>query len=777
MKSNKLAILLLSSLLLSLVQTKPGNFSVLTLDDDASLSENTLSSINTYGFYNFTYSIIDSNEKVDEIKIENKNIRPNTTFISANFDLEDLEIDRNGKELEKGDDLVFDLHISDTIATNNRFTKNGNWIYDNSTTIHANKHVCGIYGGGISYSNNVYGDKTFFDVNSFGNIGFALFSDEPGIKIKTIEGSSIKYVSIDDYNRVIKENYPDYAPEDGDEVDSIKFKNIIVSNQINIMGGHLTGVTTDNKVYIWKINQVLVNSSYIVTLAFITRLEYTLSTQMSDFENLQEVAFYNNMLILGFKGKGITIYDAYNKDWTLYNSNSNGTSNGTVSYGNNSTTNTTNTTDSSNSSTNTTNTTDSSNSTSFNSTNRLLRELETYNSDSHPDARERQRYRFRRNLANSTNTTNSTGNNYHSNDGFYYSDYNTYTFIDSQYSIPKNTADSLVGSKINLVFKYKFVFNFNDFIINRQSMYFLEEGMGMYIMDLTYFSYKLYLSHPSLQELEYLEYSLYDTQKYFVGISALNNPPSRNEIFFEIIANDEYYPKYNRIFVSTIKRVYDNFVTNFRSFSVFYDKINRELFFLIRGSPNLINTPTYVLPIKTIGKFELSTQYNPIHIMYDAGDLDPTYFISDSNDFLAITDVKILPFDLYCDFDSDGQYNTIISYTSICNSENSTGNRDNYCLYETETIFLINTKSEGLVIFLIVLIIIVFIVVILLILYNLGYIFKKKKDGTTHQPHRVANQPNDPQYNNQNAYHGNSEIDAGDIEINIQHQEFKDEKE
>ena len=323
----------------------------------------------------------------------------------------------------------------------------------------------------------------------------------------------------------------------------------------------------------------------------------------------------------------------------------------------------------------------------------------------------------------------------------------------------------LVGTKLNYILVSKFNFEYTGMIINEVTIYILIKSIGMKLIDLRnndiVATKDTLIYHKRLTQIQYLEFSKFDKESYYIGLSGISDI-DQPEFFFEIIANNEFKPTYNRVWYSGKKRSFDNFVDNLNSYSVMYDKINFELIFLLRGVPDLIDIPTFAISVQKTDKITLTSGENRVHVVLDSNDKDATYLIQDTDDWISYTNIEMAPFNIVCNVRKIGQYDIQLSYIDKCEGENT------YCKKNlTSTYLYPNANRKGLIILAIIIILVLFLVVFILILAKYGIICKSKK-GTAIKNNTYTK----PTSNN---VHDTKE-DHNEIEINIQHQEFKDEK-
>lgn len=699
MQSFKIYQLIIVIITLKEVLNNFTNYSVVTVDEWSYFNNN----------YRFSWELISNYTAVKTNTVKQsylldikKNEFAGVSFISNNFDFDDITIHKDSQLMFPGKDYFYQLNTSDYLVPKARFSSNATILTNTSVSLDNDDiNICNLSGGGINFTSKIYTDTDFVDINSFGNLAFTLNKQSNGIQTKTIKDYTMSLTSLDNYIKNINSKYSS-APALEVPTDGIKFKDIMILNQINIDGGHLVGISAFNEVFIWNITQVKLESGYETFIKYYATIRDKENND-NPFDNLVKLGFYNDYIIFGYKGEGIEIF--YTSD-TDYNSNEDTNNNNENENTDN--TDNTNNNDNTNPNDNTDNTTPT-------------------NPDENVDNGRRRSLEI------------------------------TYTYNSKSYS----------GSKFYLNSAFGMRFDFVDFIVNKLTMYVIEKSYPIKIFDfqgLTFGSYEITTTNTDLQKFEYLEYSEYNDSHY-IGVSATNYPPVRPEFFYEINYDDEYRPSINRIYISLKKRRYDNFVTNLSSLTAMFDKENKELVLLIRGAPNIINIPSFVIPIKNQEKLKFQSENYPIHIVFDENDYDFSYLIADGSTYISFTDFKILPYNIVCNFKKKGQYDLNLDFITSCDETN---NDYTYCIYRMETIFVIAGRTSGLVALLIILLIILFGVVAFLILVKYGIICKDKKSQNP-----SAQRPGN--YQNPNGDDNTNKVDLGEIEIQVQHQQLQDE--
>lgn len=305
------------------------------------------------------------------------------------------------------------------------------------------------------------------------------------------------------------------------------------------------------------------------------------------------------------------------------------------------------------------------------------------------------------------------------------------------------------ANKNNLKIIKEFRFALDDFHINNHTIYIIQQAVGLRCFNLIglNFESKLIIENQFLTQITYLDHSLYDNDASFIGVLA-NTNKNNQYMFYEIALTgdsivNEHTPFINRVWLSTKTRKIDNFVDNVDSYSVMYDGFNHEFIVLIRGVPNLLFVPTYIikLPDTIISKFE-STNYK-VHVMFDNDSKEPVYFINNSDDYVYLEKMKLLPFELSCDFNSPGKYEMIVSYLAQCPSIPAESHK--YCRFESIQEINYSNANVVAVIILVILLLCLVSVIIYFVLRKLGYIKGAEPKDQNVNP---ENNNNNHNYNN-----------------------------
>lgn len=707
--SNFLYIMLFTIIKRTLSVQNATTYNIITLDSAVTLSTQTIKTLLTTPYSNFTVSnkTYINDEDIAVIKLD-KDQSTKTSFISSNFALSDINILRDGQKLEPGKNLLYKVGDFPQILPSTRYTSNSSIIYSESKHYEKDYSLCEVSKGGFESISGSKSDIKTHNTTTFGQISFVLDNYEAGIKLFNNNHFNASE-DLDDYINRMNQLYPNLTTEPVITVSNIIFKNIFVSNQINILGGHLIGLSENNEIFIWNITQHWVDEvGQQMLLSYYCKIFDSAGSK--NFSKINKIGFYENMILIGYVGEGIEIFEI--QDEAL------------IDHEDSNSTDSTNTTDTSDTSdpSDTTDTTDS-----------------TGTADTNGDA-------------DPTDTTGATDNN----DARLLNSNRKLDIILSNATTATNVTPILILS-----------FDYLDFIINHKTIYYIEKGVGLRLFDLTTMeiSQQLIIENSYLKRLDYLEYSLYDTSLYYIGVSAFNNPPANQEFFYEILASDEFNPSINRIYASSKKRRFDNFVSNLNSFSIFYDKESSDLVFITRGAPNVINIPSYVW-----SSFSLTSGYNPVQVLYSPDNMEITYMIQDGDELYYIKNLRLIDFSLSCKFEKKGQYDISLSYITSC-ADSDKSNEYNYCLYSAKTIYVVEESNSALVALLIILILILFAVIIIILLVKYGVICKKKikspydnqRIGNTNQ---VYGDPHSDSNNNTN------KVEMGEIEINVQHQQL-----
>lgn len=250
------------------------------------------------------FSVLNDTIKNVQSRIEIKGSNPqisNTTFFSNNLLIRDLEFLKNGEKLKEAKDYTLDLDINENMHPRSQY-------FDYNYTTDNEDFKCLLKGGGIQYTQSTYSNQLFYNLISFGQISFRLFTGNKGIRVKAYRDNKISFTTLDDWIRTMSSKYPSlYQSKAVVNTDNITFDKLILINQRNIWGASLVGVTK-NEMYIWNITSNEISSSSNNELVYGINFWLKLTTNSTNFDGIHKVALHNGKIIIGFKGFGMKIF-------------------------------------------------------------------------------------------------------------------------------------------------------------------------------------------------------------------------------------------------------------------------------------------------------------------------------------------------------------------------------------------------------------------------------------------------------------------------------------
>ena len=285
-----------------------------------------------------------------------------------------------------------------------------------------------------------------------------------------------------------------------------------------------------------------------------------------------------------------------------------------------------------------------------------------------------------------------------------------------KYFIQQNLDD-----KNYMNFSYNGVSNeFIDFVINENTLYVIEEKIGLIIFNLKDGIFLKKISIPSVINID--KFINPFTGKLFIGIY-LNNT-IYDEFFIELLIENETKPIINKILIYRDNKHYNfsNYITFDGFFTYFLDNVNNNLIIIRRGLISNISFYSYIIPINN----SLTNLSNCIISFYRKKytyNLLPVIISQNNNLIFTYSNFNFKKNLINCFFYEKGFYSITVNYLSeTCSNLNK---NNDFCLitsvYKYRVHELINNDLIFMVIFFIIIIISFF------YLLFLGYLFFKKK--------------------------------------------------
>ena len=262
--------------------------------------------------------------------------------------------------------------------------------------------------------------------------------------------------------------------------------------------------------------------------------------------------------------------------------------------------------------------------------------------------------------------------------------------------------------------------NILDFIINKKTIYCIVENIGLFIYKTSdNYTYCKILSHKYMNKIFFYYNPFYGNN--FIGIQFNNNNTNINEIYLELIINNELYPIINKIIVANNTRTFlpihsmDFFILNL------IDIKSNELFLIRKGMLSSIPFITYKFDLK-----DLNLQIKSITSLFDYDNKNfSLVFINKDKTITILKNVIFGKHYLNCTFYDDGVFKlNFIQRGEVCSQSLEASNENNYitCNKIIKYNFHIYKKDLSSVYFALIVCIIIFIlfliVIFFLIIYN-----------------------------------------------------------
>ena len=261
--------------------------------------------------------------------------------------------------------------------------------------------------------------------------------------------------------------------------------------------------------------------------------------------------------------------------------------------------------------------------------------------------------------------------------------------------------------------------NVLDFIINKKTIYCIVENIGLFIYKtFDNYSYCKILSHKYMNKIFFYYNPFYGNN--FIGIQFNNNNTNINEIYFELIINNELYPIINKIIVANNNRTFlpiysmDFFILNL------FDIKSNELFLIRKGMLSSIPFITFKFYL------DLNLKIKSITSLFDYNNKNfSLVFITKDKNIIILKSIIFGKHYLNCTFYDDGVFKlNFIQRGEVCSHSLEASNEYNYitCNKIIKYNFHIYKKDLSSVYFALIVCIIIFIlfliVIFFLIIYN-----------------------------------------------------------
>ncbi len=261
--------------------------------------------------------------------------------------------------------------------------------------------------------------------------------------------------------------------------------------------------------------------------------------------------------------------------------------------------------------------------------------------------------------------------------------------------------------------------NVLDFIINKKTIYCIVENIGLFIYKtIDNYSYCKILSHKYMNKIFFYYNPFYGNN--FIGIQFNNNNTNINEIYFELIINNELYPIINKIIVANNNRTFlpiysmDFFILNL------FDIKSNELFLIRKGMLSSIPFITFKFYL------DLNLKIKSITSLFDYNNKNfSLVFITKDKNIIILKNIIFGKHYLNCTFYDDGIFKlNFIQRGEVCSNSLEASNEYSYttCNKIIKYNFHIYKKDLSSVYFAFIVCLFIFllfsIVVFFLIIYN-----------------------------------------------------------
>ena len=258
-----------------------------------------------------------------------------------------------------------------------------------------------------------------------------------------------------------------------------------------------------------------------------------------------------------------------------------------------------------------------------------------------------------------------------------------------------------------------------DFIINKKTIYCIVENIGLFIYKtIDNYSYCKILSHKYMNKIFFYYNPFYGNN--FIGIQFNNNNTNINEIYFELIINNELYPIINKIIVANNNRTFlpiysmDFFILNL------FDIKSNELFLIRKGMLSSIPFITFKFYL------DLNLKIKSITSLFDYNNKNfSLVFITKDKNIIILKNIIFGKHYLNCTFYDDGIFKlNFIQRGEVCSNSLEASNEYSYttCNKIIKYNFHIYKKDLSSVYFAFIVCLFIFllfsIVVFFLIIYN-----------------------------------------------------------
>lgn len=219
--------------------------------------------------------------------------------------------------------------------------------------------------------------------------------------------------------------------------------------------------------------------------------------------------------------------------------------------------------------------------------------------------------------------------------------------------------------------------NILDMIINEFTIYVIVENKGLFIINLGNFEVleNFVYENPYLYKLEFYN-NIYFGNKY-LGIHAENYESSFQEIYIELLIDNEFSPLANKVFTSKDYFGQGKSVSYDDLFTLVLDSRQKRLILIRKGMINSIPFLTYIFDLSSYIKFDMEkTQFLSL---FDNQNKKVFYSLH-TMDLLIAFNINFIDDIINCIFTEPGLFELkFIQKSEICNENLNSNKAKSYC--------------------------------------------------------------------------------------------------
>ena len=299
-------------------------------------------------------------------------------------------------------------------------------------------------------------------------------------------------------------------------------------------------------------------------------------------------------------------------------------------------------------------------------------------------------------------------------------------YIYLSYKSEKNIRKYFVQQNLNERNYINFTYNgakneFIDFIINENTLYVIEEKIGLIIFNIKNETFLKKINIPSAINID--KFINPFTGKLFIGIYL--NTSINDEFFIEFLIENENMPIINKILLYRDNNHYNfsNYLTFDGLFTYFLDNANNNLIIIRRGLISNISFYSYIIPINNNNITNLSNYIISLYRKFNTSNFFPVLISKNNNLIFTYSKFIFKKNFLNCFFYEKGYYSISVRYLS----ETCSNLKNDYCLITTVYKYRVLGNIENIIFFKIIICILV-INIVFFGLFICYIIYTKKKN-------------------------------------------------